>query len=223
MRIFCDFDGTATQGDSTDLVLEALADPRWRELQAEWERGRLSGAACMAGQVALIGGGAADLDAVLERVELDPGFAALVAWSEARGLALSLVSDGVDYFIARILERHGLQRLQVVANRLAGAPGAQRLEHPPRPADCASGAGVCKCAAVAEAAADETVVFVGDGRSDFCVSARADILFAKGALAAHARAAGTPYRPFETLHDVRRALSALIAAPPTAPACVATL
>ena len=45
----------------TWLVLEALADPAWRALQAEWEAGRLSGAACMQSQVGLIGGGASDL------------------------------------------------------------------------------------------------------------------------------------------------------------------
>ena len=50
MRIICDFDGTITRQDSTDLVLEALADPAWRELQADWLAGRLSGApiACAA-------------------------------------------------------------------------------------------------------------------------------------------------------------------------------
>jgi len=110
MRIICDFDGTITRQDSTDLVLEALAAPDWRRLQDDWLAGRLSGADCMRRQVALIGGSDAQLDAVLDRVELDPGFADFVAWCEARGLPLGIVSDGVDYFIARILARHGLQR-----------------------------------------------------------------------------------------------------------------
>src|SRR5665647_2653363 len=107
MRIICDFDGTITRQDSTDLVLEALADPAWRSLQADWIAGQLSGADCMRGQVALIGGADTDLDAALDTVELDPGFTAFVEWSEQRGYSLSIVSDGVDYFIARSLARHG--------------------------------------------------------------------------------------------------------------------
>ena len=30
MHVICDFDGTISRGDTTDLVLEHLADPAWR-------------------------------------------------------------------------------------------------------------------------------------------------------------------------------------------------
>ena len=218
MRIICDFDGTITRQDGTDLVLEALAAPEWRVLQDEWTAGRLLGADCMVGQVALIGGSDADLDATLDSVELDPDFADFVGWCEAQGFALAIVSDGVDRFIARILSRHGLERLPVTANRLAGAPGARRLELPWRRSDCAAGSGVCKCAAAAIGqAANVPTVYIGDGRSDFCVSAGADILFAKGALAEHAATRGRPYYPFVTFADVQRRLASLVA-PDTAAA-----
>ncbi len=210
MRIICDFDGTITRQDSTDLVLETLADPEWQVLQAEWVAGRLSGADCMAGQVALIGGSAGDLDAVLDTVELDPGFPAFVDWCERRGLALSIVSDGVDYFITRILARHGLEQLAAVANRLTGEAGNWGLRAPRNGPDCAAGSGVCKCAAAALDAPDDTLVFVGDGRSDFCIAGHADVLFAKGQLAAHADNLERPYLPFDTFDDVRRSLSVLV-------------
>ena len=209
MRIICDFDGTVTRQDTTDWVLEHLAEPPWRQLQDEWLAGRISGAECMRGQIALIAGSQADLDAVLDRVELDPGFPAFVAWAEARGAPLSIASDGVDYFIARILKRYGLEHLPVTTNRLAGTPGARRLEHPAKSENCVSGSGVCKCAVAAGPADVGPLVYVGDGRSDFCVSDRADVLFAKGALADYAADRGRPYHAFDTFHDVRRALASL--------------
>jgi 2-hydroxy-3-keto-5-methylthiopentenyl-1-phosphate phosphatase len=210
MRIICDFDGTITRQDGTDTVLEALAAPAWRALQDEWTAGRLLGADCMVGQVALIGGSDADLGAVLDTVELDPDFVEFVDWCEALDFPISIVSDGVDRFIGRILARHGLERLPVTANRLAGEPGARRLELPWRRSDCAAGSGVCKCAAAAIGqAANVPTVYIGDGRSDFCVSAGADILFAKGALAEHAATRGRPYYPFVTFGDVRRRLASL--------------
>ena len=208
MQIICDFDGTISRRDTTDLVLERLADARWHALEEAWLAARLSAAACMRGQVALIGGSQGDLDAVLDTVELDPGFAAFVEWCDTHGLPISIASDGVDYFIGRILRRHGLERLEVVANRLAGMAGSWRLEQPWARAGCASGSGVCKCAS-ASAAAAQTLVYVGDSRSDFCVSARADILFAKGALADYAAARGQAFHPFETFHDVTATLSRL--------------
>jgi 2-hydroxy-3-keto-5-methylthiopentenyl-1-phosphate phosphatase len=206
MRVICDFDGTVTRQDTTDWVLEHLADTRWRSLQDEWLAGRIDGAECMRSQVALIGGSDADLNAVLDRVELDPGFPDFVAWAEAAAIPVSIASDGVDYFIARILARYGFERLPVTTNRLAGAPGARRLDHPAKPPTCVSGSGVCKCAA---SEGDGLLVYVGDGRSDFCVSDRANILFAKGALADYAADRGRPYLAFDTFHDVRRALASL--------------
>lgn len=209
IRIICDFDGTITQQDTTDLVLEQLADRSWAVLQDAWLAGKLSGADCMTGQIALIGGSQADLEAVLDSVQLDPGFLDFVVWCERQALPIQIVSDGVDQFIARILARHGLQRLPVTSNRLVGTPGAWRLETPWRSADCLAGLGVCKCAAAAERQAPGAMVFVGDGRSDFCVAAQADILFAKGALADHAATRGRAYYPFVTFDDVRRRLAAL--------------
>jgi len=53
-------------------------------------------------------------------------------------------------------------------------------------------------------------VFVGDGRSDFCISGRADIVFAKGVLADHVTQQKQPHLPFVTFDDVRRSLSVLV-------------
>jgi 2,3-diketo-5-methylthio-1-phosphopentane phosphatase len=214
MRILCDFDGTISRRDTTDLVLETLAGPGWAELEDEWLATRITAAECMRGQIALIGGDRAALDAVLDSVELDAGFVDFVDWCEARGLPVSIVSDGVDYFIGRILGRHGLERLPVISNRLTGQPGAWALKQPYAKAGCAAGSGVCKCAATGlrgrKPPAPVTTVFVGDGRSDFCIAGRADILFAKDKLADYAAARAQAYHPFETFHDVTATLAALM-------------
>ncbi len=211
MRIICDFDGTITRRDTTDLVLETLADPAWRALEEDWIAGRITAAACMRAQISLIGGSSADLDALLDTVRLAPGFVMFAAWCGDQGLPLSIVSDGVDHFIERILSRYGLAYLPVIANRLVGEAGAWSLEQPWRRDGCAAGSGVCKCAAVgvfANCPRPPETVFIGDGRSDFCVSGRADLLFAKGALADYATARVQPFIRFDTFDDVTRALVA---------------
>lgn len=216
MRVICDFDGTITRRDTTDLVLETLADPAWRDAEEDWVAGRITAATCMRMQVALIGGSAADLDALLDTVELDPGFIAFVAWCDEHGLPVSIVSDGVDHFITRILARHGLAHLPVVANRLAGEAGAWVLKQPWGRDGCAAGSGVCKCAALGawSDGPPPPTVYVGDGRSDFCVSHRADLLFAKGALADYATARAQPFIPFDTFDDVTAALAVSLAEAP---------
>ena len=39
--VFCDFDGTITQVDVTDQILDQFAHPSWREIEQEWVLGRL--------------------------------------------------------------------------------------------------------------------------------------------------------------------------------------
>lgn len=213
MQVFCDFDGTISVVDTTDRVLSRLASPAWEALEADWVAGRIDAAACMRSQIALIEGSDAELDAVLDAVELDPGFPAFAAWCLDHDIPLTIVSDGVDYFIRRILARHGLEDLPIVSNRLVGKAGARALAQPFRREGCAAGAGVCKCE-VAEAGhrPSVTMVYIGDGRSDFCVSHRADILFAKDALADYAAQRGEAFERFETFDDITAMLAPLVAA-----------
>jgi 2,3-diketo-5-methylthio-1-phosphopentane phosphatase len=216
MNVICDFDGTITRRDTTDAVLEALAGPDWETVEQLWVQGHITAAECMRRQVAMIGGGDVELDALLDGLQLDEGFVAFVAWCEAQDIPVTVVSDGVDYFIHRILDRHGLGRLPIIANHLAGDAGERRLDQPWRRDGCAAGSGVCKCDATSRQASlrPGEVVFIGDGRSDFCVSGRADILFAKDELADYARSRGQPFHAFDTFADVTRTLTALLAASP---------
>lgn len=210
MQVFCDFDGTISAVDTTDHVLNRLAAPAWEALEADWLAGRIDAATCMRGQIALIGGDDAALDAALDEVKVDPGFAAFAAWCAEAGVPLTVVSDGVDYFIRRVLARHGLGQLPIISNRLAGQPGARRLDQPFQREGCAAGAGVCKCQATAPVGgAGDLTIYIGDGRSDFCVSGRADVLFAKDALADYAAARGQAHHPFTTFHDITATVAGL--------------
>jgi 2,3-diketo-5-methylthio-1-phosphopentane phosphatase len=214
MRIFCDFDGTIAKVDTTDLVLTRLADPAWEDLEERWTRGEITAAECMRGQVALIGGDDTALDSVLDTVEVADGFSEFVAWCQANAVPLTVVSDGVDHFIARILGRHGLGHLPVIANHLVGnAELGRRLEQPWARAGCAAGSGVCKCQVADKSDervsdAGDLMVFIGDGRSDFCVSGRADLLFARDKLAAYARSRAMPHHEFSDFHTITTTLAA---------------
>ncbi|CAN5311605.1 MtnX-like HAD-IB family phosphatase [soil metagenome] len=211
MRIFCDFDGTISRSDTTDFVLSALADPAWREVETLWTEGAITAAECMRRQIAMIGGSDQDLDAVLDQVQIDPAFFDFVSWAQDNQFSVTVLSDGVDYFIARLLARERLSHLPVIANRLAGEPGSRKLYQPRMRHGCAGGSGVCKCEAARPLAfRNDPIVFVGDGRSDFCVSGRVDVLFAKDRLAEYSAARGRAFIPFETFADVTSALTALV-------------
>ncbi len=211
MRVYCDFDGTVTKADTTDEVLSRLAGDDWMRLEDEWVAGRMSAADCMRAQIALVRHDDMALDAVLDTMTIRDGFADLVHWCRDQKVPFTIVSDGVDRFIHRILARHDLGHIPVFSNRLVSAQGAYGLEQPFKRQGCAAGSGVCKCEIVDVAPPAEPMVFIGDGRSDFCVSGRAELLFARDRLAEYAEQRGQAYIPFDNFFDVLLALKAHVA------------
>ena len=205
MQVFCDFDGTISLKDTTDEILSRFAAPEWEIIEAEWKRGEIGSAECMRRQIALIGASKQTLDAALDDMQIDPTFRDFVRYCEASDMPLTIISDGVDYFIHRILKRYQLEHLPVIANHLTiSEDGYFALSCPHSNRFCSNGAGVCKCKKIN--ALPNMCVFVGDGRSDFCAASAADLLFAKSTLATYCDQQAIPYVPYTYFSDVQQAL-----------------
>lgn len=213
LRVFCDFDGTITKADTADAIFSAFAAPEWRDVEALWEAGEIGSAECMRLQMELVHASLPELDSMLDSLEIDPTFPAFSEFCSQNGIQLTILSDGVDYFIRRILRRFQLHHLPIRANRLVKL-GERRfsLDHPFSVKDCASGAGTCKCAATALGATLLETVMIGDGRSDFCVAQEADIVFAKKNLLSYTREQGIPSVAFSNFSDIRAHLEPLVPA-----------
>jgi 2,3-diketo-5-methylthio-1-phosphopentane phosphatase len=202
--VYCDFDGTISRVDATDAVLEAFALPEWREWEQRWLNGDITSQECLSRQVELI---RADRDTVVEfagELEIDEGIRLLDRRCVELGIPLTIVSDGLDLVVEAVLRRHGLLHIPVFSNHLRwGENGIPTLSFPFAEQTCESGAGTCKCALTAPWR-DPSVrqIYIGDGRSDQCVSAKMATLFAKGALKQWCERKGIGYVPFETLADV---------------------
>jgi len=208
--VLCDFDGTVSTVDVTDRLLESHARPGWRQIEARWLRGEIGSRECLAGQVALLDMSRGELEQALDAIEIDAYFARFAAEAERRGIALAIVSDGLDLAIAGVLQRHGLGHLPVRANRLEQTGERRwRLAFPFAQGSCLSASGNCKCALANAHAGIERVLYIGDGASDFCVAPRADRLFAKGRLLEHARGSGIACEPLRTFEDAIHALDRL--------------
>lgn len=209
MHAYCDFDGTIATIDVTDAVLGRFAAPEWHEIEQAWEAGRIDARQCMSAQIAMIQASMCEIDAFLDTVAIDPDFAQFVRWCSNHSIPVTVVSDGVDRFIHRVLSNHGLDHLDIIANHLcvekSGSGFQYRLEAPFTKPTCQAGSGVCKCAVVVS---DGPNIYVGDGRSDFCVAPSADILFAKHTLAVHCTKNSIPFVPYTTFRDVQTEASA---------------
>lgn len=219
MQVFCDFDGTISIQDATDFILTRFADRRWQNIEEQWKHGAIGSAECMQRQVALIRAARQDLDAALDAIEIDPSFAAFAGFCRSQRIPVTVISDGVDYFIHRIIARYHLPSLPVIANHLTllehdGAT-RYRLALPFSQATCEAAAGMCKCRCVA--AATGTRIYIGDGRSDFCVANKPEVVFAKGILAEFCTQQNIAFIPYSRFSDVARELKTRMVALPHRP------
>jgi 2,3-diketo-5-methylthio-1-phosphopentane phosphatase len=212
-HVYVDFDGTIMQRDTTDVLLERFAMPQWHAVEEEWAAGRIGSRECMARQIALLRATPADLEAAIAELEIDPDFPGFLGHCRAQGLGVTIVSDGLDLVIASTLRRHGLD-VPYFANHLVSDGGDRwHLEFPNARPACAAASGHCKCART-EAHADKMVVVIGDGRSDFCIAGRADLVLAKSKLIEECRSAGLPHVPFRGFHEAADLLRGWLAAGP---------
>jgi len=195
VRIFVDFDGTISLEDTTDVVLERFADPSWQQVESEWRAGHIGSRECMKRQVELIRATPEELDTLCEEIPLDPHFPDLVALCNQKSIPVTVVSDGLDRTITRMLSRFDID-VPLLANKLVYL-GDRRwtLEFPYSDPGCEAGAGNCKCLALTKK--PHTLrILIGDGRSDFCASETADLVLAKSALVEHCQANGVPFIVF---------------------------
>lgn len=198
-NLICDFDGTISSVDSTDLILSRFAPSQWEDVERQWESGRISSRECMFRQVGMLKMTRESLNSALDEIPLTPGFAEFVAFAENYGLKPRIVSDGLDYAIKRILAAHQLKNIPIVANHLVFTEQGLKLEFPYSRSTC--GSGVCKCA-VAEAPG--LMVLIGDGRSDLCLADRADFVLARRGhlLEKHCLANGRPFASYQNFFDI---------------------
>jgi HAD superfamily phosphoserine phosphatase-like hydrolase len=204
-RALLDFDGTIAPADPTDRLLERFADPEWRTIEAEWQAGRIMSRECMQRQAALLRATPGQLDAAIGAIGIDPGFYGFVGLCRRRAVDLTIVSDGFDRVVRSVLRRTGLA-IPFFANRLESQGGDRwRLALPYGRRDCRTDAANCKCAHGAWD--DGRCVVIGDGRSDFCMAARAGYVIAKGALAEFCRERGLAHASFRNFDDATERLA----------------
>lgn len=202
--VFLDFDGTVTRADTGVHLLERLAAPEWRVVEADYEAGRIGSRECLLAQWAMLPATEEGLlRAVASEVPLDPGFGPLVEGLRAAGAEVCVVSDGFGFRAREVCEALGVS---VLANDVDFSTGELRFPHADRCCPCAT-CGTCKQAPLKDARRrGRTTVLVGDGVSDRKAALLADLVFAKGPLADWCAEVGVAHRRFETLDDVRRAL-----------------
>lgn len=172
--IYCDFDGTITKEDSVNGFFEMYAPKSWIDSEKLWVEGKISSRENAIIQVGLLNNiSQKQLDDYINSIKIDDYFLEFVDFVKLNNIKLTILSDGFDLFIKKVLERYNLN-IPFYANKLTYRDGKFDIDFPYYNESCDKKAGMCKCNKVKE----KSFCYIGDGTSDLCIAAKADFLFA---------------------------------------------
>ncbi len=208
LLIFSDFDGTIARADVGYHTLSRFSRTGNDDLVALWKARLIGARECLREEVSRVSATREEMLNYVDDFTLDPHFLAFRKQALERGHTIITLSDGLDFYIRHLLEKHGIVDMEVHANEAVFSDeGLQvRFLHAAPCGRCGS----CKKDRIGEIVAREKfagqIVFVGDGYSDLCALEAADIIFAKRDLRAYCESEGISYHPFETFLDVENVL-----------------
>jgi 2-hydroxy-3-keto-5-methylthiopentenyl-1-phosphate phosphatase len=201
IHILCDFDGTISLNDTTDLLLNHFAKEGWEDIETQWENGLIGSQLCMQKQVELLDMSKSEFLSCLDQIELDLSFKELLNFCEKFSLPITIVSDGLDLVIEYLLEKHHIHHIPVIANKLIQRSEREwSLEFPNANPLCIKESGTCKCK-VAEQSSRPNIILIGDGRSDFCLANNAHFIFAKSSLIKYCEENNLPFQSIFQISD----------------------
>ena len=217
LKLFIDFDGTISLEDIGDKLFRELGGEPSELLVRDYLEGKITARECFVGECKAAG--EVRLEAVweiLDKEEIDPTFGDFVRFCKSQRIEFFILSDGFDFYIDRILKRHGLKGLKFFANHLEFHPidgtGLFSL-HPVFPyidSECERCAN-CKRNHLLTLSSDEDLIgYIGDGYSDRCPSRYADMVFAKRDLVRYCRDENISYFEFQNFRDIENRLKKIL-------------
>ncbi len=206
--IAVDWDGTITEKDILQPIAYEFGDPEIvSALDHALDQGTVTLRDEIVGEYATV---RAPLQEVLawasERTRIRPGFREFVELAREEDWRLVVVSSGFNELIEPMLQREGIEGIEVVANHVDPRPEGWVVDWRYGEA-CPVCGQSCKRATVDALAEGGEVVYVGDGYSDRCAGESADRVFATRRLAQHLESKGVPYEPFRDFFDIAAALA----------------
>ncbi len=178
-KVYCDFDETVTVRDVGSQILAQYGTRIASEIWSDFDSGVKSAAECL--EIAcesVTGMNAEGFARIVEAQQLKPGFVEFADYCRANSIELHIDSDGFSCYIREILAHNELAHIPFWTNSIElKKDGTLSHEFPNQREGCDRCAS-CKCALLLTTSDDsDTIVYIGDGYSDWCPAMMADVVF----------------------------------------------
>jgi 2-hydroxy-3-keto-5-methylthiopentenyl-1-phosphate phosphatase len=206
----CDFDGTLTVEDVSFLILDRYAEGDWHAVLKEYQEGKIPVGDFNNRAFAMVKQDRATLEKLVRReAKLRPGLHELVEYCRTNDIAMTVVSNGLDFYIQTLLGYNGFGHLEIAAARTVFHPGGiDARYYSPEGEELID---EFKAVYTRKYTADGyRVIYAGNGTSDIPASRLAVHTFATESLLNFYRREALPHLPFSDLHDIVAGLKKLV-------------
>ena len=208
--VFCDFDGTVARRDVGYSLFNYFSKGKNDELIPDWKGGILSTRDCLVLEAGMVKAQPDEIYEFLDKFELCRGFVEFVELCKDTGTVLTILSEGLDFYINHVLKNNNVSDVPVLSNQGILENGTITVNFPHKNHTCQR-CGNCKGERIAEFKAtfegDIRVIFVGDGYSDVCALKEADVIFAKKDLEQYCLKHNIKFYEYDDFVDVATGLS----------------
>jgi 2-hydroxy-3-keto-5-methylthiopentenyl-1-phosphate phosphatase len=207
-----DFDGTVTEEDVSFLLLDTYVGSIWRGWLREYTEGRIPVGIFNKRVFNMVKAGKKEMtDLVLgsDRVRIRPGFPEFLDYCRTRGMKTVIVSNGLIFYIKAILDKLGLNGVEVYAAQNRFSRDGMKVEYiGPDGTEIEVGFKESYTGLLKKEGYD--IVYVGNGASDIFSARQARHVFAIDELLKCCLLEQVPCTPFTDFFDVIRGMKALV-------------
>ena len=206
LLVQCDFDDTITVGNVSTLLRDTFAPGEWREMEAEYLSGAYSVEESNIRQFAGVKVTKKEIEEfVIKEVGVREGFGKFVEYCQKTDTKLAVVSSGLDLYIEPTMRRECLSHVEVHSAKARVTSGGLEVRYT-GPSSAALTKGFKDSYVRDYKRGGNTVIYIGDGRSDIGPASEADFIIARSTLKRHLKQSRLPYFEFSTFDDVRNAV-----------------
>lgn len=211
-KVFIDFDGTITKTDVGEELFLRFGDPETaKEIIALWMDDKISSIETWEKLCGTVKNLQLDaLNKMIDEIEIDDYFKEFLSYCSNNKIEVLILSDGLDYYIKRILKKENLEHLDFVSNELTFGSNMEMIpSFPFTDEECDQCANCKRNHVISNSGDDEFSVYIGDGYSDKCPAQYCDFIFAKKSLLKYCEQNRISYFPYSSFADVLKRLKQL--------------
>lgn len=200
--IQCDFDGTITEKDVSQILLDAYAEDGWKKLLKDYQDGKITVEMFNIQAFAMVKASKESLiNTVRAEACLRPGFQQFARYCSQERIRLAIVSNGLDFYICTMLRDAGLEGIPIYSGQAFFQLEGIRVEYQGLDGKPLRSSFKEKIA-LSFLEQGHWLVYLGNGKSDIPACRYAHMVFATGELVGLLRREKIHFIPFQDFDPI---------------------